>query len=74
MILRREGSEWQYRRDGRARQGRGGFFRRQRSEQNRTAAHVFAHFFRHANGRPQAGQTFVGKSDFFMHRRSAFPG
>jgi hypothetical protein len=37
---------------------------RHRSEQYRTSAHTFAHFFRHANGRPQAEHTFVGRSAF----------
>jgi len=35
--------------------------RRQRSEQNRTASQSRAHFFRHAKGRAQAAQIFVGK-------------
>lgn len=34
---------------------------RQRSEQNFTCSHTFSHFFRQANGRPQAGHTFVGR-------------
>lgn len=42
----------------------GPFARRHRSEQNFTSAHVFSHFFRHANGRPQAAHGFVGRSPF----------
>jgi len=38
--------------------------RRQRSEQNFTAAQSRAHFLRHANGRAQVMQIFVGKWGF----------
>ena len=40
------------------------FDRRQRSEQYLTSAHTVAHFFRQANGRPQAAHTLVGRSAF----------
>lgn len=33
-------------------------------EQYRTCSQTFAHFFRHVNGRPQAGQIFVGRLGF----------
>ena len=36
--------------------------RRQASEQYRTRSQSRSHFFRHANGRPQTGQTFAGRS------------
>ena len=41
---------------------------RQASEQKRTSSQVSRHFFRHANGRPQAWQIFVGKSALFGGR------
>lgn len=64
------GGERQYRGGRECRQDGGeidrGFFAfRQRSEQYRTASQTFAHLRRHANGRPQAMQVFVGKSAFF---------
>ena len=47
----------------------GHFAFRHRSEQYRTCSHVFAHFFRHANGRPHVAHGFVGRSAF----RTVFP-
>ena len=43
--------------------------RRQRSEQNFTASQSFSHFLRHANGRAQAAQIFVGKFDLVYFTR-----
>ena len=42
--------------------------RRQRSEQYRTSSQTFAHFLRHANGRPQEAQVLVGRSDLRVMR------
>jgi hypothetical protein len=33
-------------------------------EQKRTSSHVFSHFFRHVNGRPQLAHILLGRSDF----------
>jgi len=41
---------------------------RQAALQYTTVSQVRAHFLRHVNGRPQTGQTRVGRSDFFTPR------
>jgi hypothetical protein len=38
------------------------------SEQYRTSSQTFAHFLRHAKGRPQVAQVLLGKSPFFKCR------
>ncbi|AUC61367.1 hypothetical protein AA637_09475 [Cyanobacterium sp. HL-69] len=36
------------------------------SEQYFTSSQDFSHFLRHVKDKPHTGQTFVGKSDFFL--------
>jgi leucyl-tRNA---protein transferase len=44
-------------------------FFRQRAEQNFTSSQTFAHFFRHANGRPHRAQIFSGRLGFVYFPR-----